>query len=165
MPPSAASLQGFSGFLCPALLPGGETGVGAVTLIGDRKQLISSTSSSLSNTLRDSIMDTMYNTFHITQPSNILPHSLVAAAATQPTVCMEDKDKINSRYVYRNLKRSPSTPIAVTAAPAPAPCTINGRAPYRSVWNMTMLSDPPSEVTKGCVLGYLPKSCEHQNLP
>ena len=34
---------------------------------------------------------------------------------------------------HRNLKRSPSTPIAVTAAPAPAPCTISGRAPYRSV--------------------------------
>ena len=66
------------------------------------------------------------------------------------------KFKLDSQFsTHRNLKRSPSTPIAVTAAPAPAPCTINGRAPYRSVWNMTMLSDPPSEVTKGCVLGYL----------
>jgi hypothetical protein len=47
------------------------------------------------------------------------------------------------------------TPMAVTAAPAPAPCTISGRAPYRSVWNMMMLSDPPSEVANGWVFGYL----------
>ena len=47
------------------------------------------------------------------------------------------------------------TPIAVTAAPAPAPCTTNGRAPYRSVWNMMILSEPPSAVANACVAGYL----------
>ena len=49
------------------------------------------------------------------------------------------------------------TPIAVTAAPAPAPWTTNGRAPYLSVWNMIMLSEPPSAVANGCVTGYLQK--------
>jgi hypothetical protein len=56
---------------------------------------------------------------------------------------------------YASLSRSPSTPIAVTAAPAPAPWMINGRGPYRSVWNMMILSDPPSDVANGCVAGYL----------
>lgn len=45
--------------------------------------------------------------------------------------------------------------MAVTAAPAPAPCTINGLAPYRSVWNITILSEPPKEVANGWVSGYL----------
>lgn len=47
------------------------------------------------------------------------------------------------------------TPMAVTAAPAPAPCTIKGRGLYRSVWNMMILSEPPSDVANGWVLEYL----------
>ena len=47
------------------------------------------------------------------------------------------------------------TPIAVTAAPAPAPWTIRGRGLYRSVWNIMMLSEPPREVANGWVAGYL----------
>ena len=54
-----------------------------------------------------------------------------------------------------SFSRSLMTPIAVTAAPAPAPWMTSGRAPYRSVWNMMMLSDPPSAVANGCVAGYL----------
>jgi hypothetical protein len=46
--------------------------------------------------------------------------------------------------------------MAVTAAPAPAPCTINGRAPYLSVWNMMILSEPPRDVANGWLVGYLP---------
>lgn len=58
-------------------------------------------------------------------------------------------------HQYVNLRRSLNTPIAVTAAPAPAPCTSSGRAPYRFVWNMMMLSDPPREVAKAWVFSYL----------
>ena len=47
--------------------------------------------------------------------------------------------------------------MAVTAAPAPAPCTIKGRGLYLSVWNMTMLSEPPREVANGWSTGYLAK--------
>lgn len=54
-----------------------------------------------------------------------------------------------------SFSKSLITPIAVTAAPAPAPCTISGLGLYRSVWNMTILSDPPRDVANGCVLGYL----------
>lgn len=54
-----------------------------------------------------------------------------------------------------NFNRSPNTPIAVTAAPAPAPCTIRGRGEYRSVWNMMILSEPPREVANGWFVGYL----------
>lgn len=66
---------------------------------------------------------------------------------------------VRSRYIkiyhVTNFSRSLKTPIAVTAAPAPAPCTIKGLAPYRSVWNIIMLSEPPNEVANGWVLGYL----------
>jgi hypothetical protein len=61
----------------------------------------------------------------------------------------------NFQVNQANFKRSPSTPIAVTAAPAPAPCTIKGRGLYLSVWSMIMLSDPPREVANGWSLGYL----------
>jgi hypothetical protein len=54
-----------------------------------------------------------------------------------------------------NLNKSASTPMAVTAAPAPAPCTINGRAPYLSVWNIMILSEPPRDVANGWLVGYL----------
>lgn len=47
--------------------------------------------------------------------------------------------------------------MAVTAAPAPAPCTIKGRGLYLLVWNMTMLSEPPREVANGWSIGYLQK--------
>jgi hypothetical protein len=58
---------------------------------------------------------------------------------------------------YANLRQSPRTPIAVTAAPAPAPCTMSGRGEYRLVWKAIMLSEPPREVAKGCDTGYLEK--------
>jgi hypothetical protein len=54
-----------------------------------------------------------------------------------------------------SFSTSPSTPIAVTAAPAPAPWTISGRTGYRLVWNAMILSDPCNEVAKGWVTGYL----------
>jgi hypothetical protein len=57
--------------------------------------------------------------------------------------------------IYSNFRISESTPIAVTAAPAPAPCTIKGRGLYLSVWKEIMLSDPPNEVAKAWVTGYL----------
>ena len=59
------------------------------------------------------------------------------------------------KYPQTSFSKSPRTPIAVTAAPAPAPWMISGLAPYRSVWNMMILSAPPSDVAKGCVFGYL----------
>ena len=66
---------------------------------------------------------------------------------------MVSKEEVYRRRAY--LNKSPRTPIAVTAAPAPAPWTINGRAPYLSVWNMTILSEPPRLVAKGWSMGYL----------
>jgi hypothetical protein len=63
-----------------------------------------------------------------------------------------------ANFNQANFKRSPSTPMAVTAAPAPAPCTVKGRGLYLSVWNMIMLSEPPREVAKGWSVGYLQKS-------
>jgi hypothetical protein len=51
--------------------------------------------------------------------------------------------------------KSPKTPMAVTAAPAPGPCTTNGRGLYLSVWIIMILSEPLRAVTNGCVRGYL----------
>ena len=39
---------------------------------------------------------------------------------------------------------------------------ISGRGLYRSVWNMMMLSEPPSAVANACVTGYLP---HHESIP
>ena len=54
--------------------------------------------------------------------------------------------------------------MAVTAAPAPAPCTIKGRGLYLSVWNMIMLSEPPREVANGWSIEYLQQQKRSINL-
>ena len=66
-------------------------------------------------------------------------------------------EQTNRSLHHANLNKSLMTPMAVTAAPAPAPCTMSGLGLYRSVWNMMMLSDPPNEVANGCEVEYLRK--------
>jgi len=71
-------------------------------------------------------------------------------------MCLTPLPKVTVRHqTYVSFKRSPSTPIAVTAAPAPAPCTMSGRGLYLPVWNMMILSDPPRDVANGWSTGYL----------
>ena len=54
---------------------------------------------------------------------------------------------------------SPKTPIAVTAAPAPAPWMTSGDgAGYRVVVKATTLA-PPCNAANGCDVGYLKGAC------
>ena len=121
---------------------------------------LNSLSSSLFDTLLDGVMYTSPGsdkpyTVNSTQPLQVPSsiHLRFLRPPDQSCMCKHRFNTVPRLHFHKNRRRSPRTPIAVTAAPAPDPCTISGRAPYRSVWNMTMLSEPPSEVAKGCVFG------------